>query len=264
MIGERTRISLAQYLALQGNESLDLLFRKQGLRAEWETWRDHAGSGSVRAALVNLLSDLAPDRLLAVLEEIASTEADMREWAGGSWGDGLQAYSSRWRDLRKCLALDGYEIGEGHVRAVEPELPGAAGMEDALTAEVHRSGLPSANGILALVEQSANAFLQSPPNYNACLSNARAAVQTLATEIAQARQAKVGGAFQADKWGQVLEYLRTSGLIAKTHEDLVSAVYTFISPGAHTPIALSQEEMVRLGRGMAVSIGYFLVKLHNA
>jgi len=107
------------------------------------------------------------------------------------------------------------------------------------------------------------AFRQVPPNYNACLSNVRAALQTLATEIALARQQTKGGSFQATKWGQVLDYLRTSALITQADEDLVGSVYTFISPGAHTPVGLSQEEMVRLGRGMAVSTCYFLAKLHN-
>lgn len=265
MISERSRLSLAQYLALQGQDFLDVLFRKHGLRSEWEhglrseweQWRDVEDSPSQR--LVTLIPELPADRLLAVLAEIVSTEADLRDRASEQWG----AYRARWEDLKRCLALDDYEVAQGQLRAVEPELPGAASVEDALTAEVHRSGLPSADGVIGLLEQSANAFRQSPPNYNACLSNARAALQTLATEIAQARQKKAGGAFQADKWGQVLVYLRTSGLLTKTAEDLASNVYTFISPGAHQPIGLSEEELVRLGRGMAVSICYFLVKLHN-
>jgi hypothetical protein len=69
--------------------------------------------------------------------------------------------------------------------------------------------------------------------------------------------------FQADKWAQTLTYLRTSGLITPAEEGLIASVYTFTSPGAHQPVGLSQEQLVRLGRGMVVSVSYFLVKLHN-
>jgi hypothetical protein len=136
-------------------------------------------------------------------------------------------------------------------------------VEDALGAEIAKSGLPSAAGITSLLEQSANAFRQVPPDYNASLSNARAALQTLVKEIALARQQTKGGSFQADKWAQTLTYLRTSGLITPAEEGLIASVYTFTSPGAHQPVGLSQEQLVRLGRGMVVSVSYFLVKLHN-
>lgn len=196
--------------------------------------------------------------------EIVATEADFRDHAVNQWGDGAGPYDARWRDLVQCLLLDGYTVSKHRLVAVDPDLQGAGHIEDALTAEVKRSGLPTAAGIVSVLEQSAKAFLQVPPDYNGCLSNARTALQTLATEIAEARKQKLGGSFQANKWGQVLEYLRTSHLITGIEEDLIGAVYGFISQGAHQPVGLSKEEMVRLGRGMALSICYFLVKLHNA
>src|SRR3989442_2987029 len=104
MISERSRLSLAQYLALQRRDFLDVLCRKPGLRAEWEQWRDWADSDF--RGLVALMPELSADRLLAVLEEIASTEADLSDRASGPWGDGASAYRERWGDLRRCLALD--------------------------------------------------------------------------------------------------------------------------------------------------------------
>lgn len=261
MIGRRTRLSLAQFLALQNCPFLDLLFEKHGLTEAWGQWRDRA-SDSLQA-LAGLLRELPPDPLQALLAEIVATEPALHDQAVDQWGGGSGAHRARWRDLLQCLALDDYAVSEYKLVAVEPKLQGAAHVEDALTAEISRSGLPGAKGIVGLLEQSASAFRQVPPDYNACLTNARAALQTLATEIAQARQQKMGGSFQADKWGQVLTYLRTSDLITQAEENLVAAVYSFVSPGAHKPVGLSEEEMVRLGRGMAVSACYFLIELHN-
>lgn len=263
MIGTRTQISLAQYLERQSHAFLNLLFEKHGLAELWGRWRDWGGSDTLQA-LAGFLREAPPDPLQAVVAEIVATQADLRGRVVNQWGNGADAYDARWRDFVQCLLLDGYAVERHRLVAVDPNLQGASHVEDALTAEISRSALPSANGVVALLEQSANAFRQVPPNYNTCLSNARAALQTLATEIAQVRQKKVGGSsFQPDKWGQVLAYLRTSQLVTKTDEDLIGSVYTFISPGAHQPVGLSHEEMVRLGRGMAISICYFLVKLHN-
>jgi hypothetical protein len=263
MLGNRTRISLAQYLSHQQDIVLDLLFDKHGLTEAWRLQREFFPSKL--EALVNCLREAPMEGLLPILEEIAATEPSLYEAAVDSFGNGGPAYRARWQDLVRCLALDKYVLARGQLTALEPDLEGASHVEDALSAEIRRSGLPSADGIVTLLEQSATAFRQAVPNYNACLSNVRTALQTMAAEIAVARQAKsAGGSFQPDKFGQVLSYLRTSGLITKQEEELVSAVYGFISAGAHRPVGLSEEEMARLGRGMAVSSCYFLIKLHNA
>jgi hypothetical protein len=263
MIGTRTQISLAQYLQRQSASFINLLFDKHGVGDAWMEWETWSEGDQRDQRLTGFLCQLQPDTLLRVLAEVVATEADLRDRVVNQWGDGAGAYDARWRDLVQCLLLDGYAVENHRLVALDPAVQGGSHAEDALRAEILRSGLPSTTGIVRLFDQSADAFRQAPPNYNACLSNARAALQTLATEIAQARQKTKGGSFQADKWGQVLSYLRTSALVTKAGEDLVTSVYTFISPGAHQPIGLSQEELVRLGRGIAVSISYFLVKLHN-
>ncbi len=261
MIGTRTRLSLAQYLDRQGRTLLDVLFEKHGLAGAWVSGHDYA-SGTFEA-LVQVLRDAPADRVRGLVGEVVATELDLHDRVVDQWGNGEGAYRARWEDLLRCLALDGYSVSGRKLTAVERDLEGAGHVEDALAVEVRRSGLHGADAIVALLENSADDFRQVPPDYNGCLINVRAALQTLATGIALARQKTSGGSFQADKWAQVLAYLRTSGLITKADESLVSAVYGLVSPGAHQPVALSQEEMVRLGRGMAVSVCYFLVKLHN-
>ena len=113
------------------------------------------------------------------------------------------------------------------------------------------------------MENSATAFRRSPPDYNGCLSNARVALQTLATAIANVRTTTHPGSFDETKWGQILAYLRTSGLITKSEEEGLAGVSSFVSPGAHTPVGISEEEFARLGRSLVASMCYFLVKRYN-
>jgi hypothetical protein len=261
MIGTRTRLSLAQYLDRQSGPSLDVLFAKHGVTESWIESSRFAPD--TLSALVRTLKEMEAGRLLALIEEVVATEPALRDQAIDQWGTGAAAYGARRADLLRCLLLDGYEVSNARLIAVGPELEGASTVEDALAAEIVGSTLPSAPGITHLLEQSAQGFRQVPPDYNACLSNARTALQTLATQIALERQKKQGGSFQSEKWGQVLSYLRTSDLIGERDERLISSVYTFISPGAHRPIQLSEAELVRLGRGMAISLCYFLIRLHK-
>ena len=65
------------------------------------------------------------------------------------------------------------------------------------------------------------------------------------------------------KWGQVLLHLRTSGFITKKEEQGISGVFSFVSPGSHVRIGLSEAEMTRLGRNLVTSMCYFLIKRFN-
>ena len=99
----------------------------------------------------------------------------------------------RWKDLLLCLELDGYRRGlDEYGRemdtfvSTEPAIEGVLAVEDDLTAELRRSGLPDADDISRIIENSADAFRRG--DFNGCLSNARVALQTLATSIAKQRQ----------------------------------------------------------------------------
>ena len=61
----------------------------------------------------------------------------------------------------------------------------------------------------------------------------------------------------------MLAYLRTSGFITGNEEQGIAGAYGFISPGAHTPVGMTEEEMVRLGRSLMASVSYFLIKRYN-
>jgi hypothetical protein len=67
---------------------------------------------------------------------------------------------------------------------VEPDLQGHP-VEDALTAELRLSRLGSIDAIVRLLDRSADAFRGPSPEYNACLTLARTALETIAREIAE-------------------------------------------------------------------------------
>jgi hypothetical protein len=59
-----------------------------------------------------------------------------------------------------------------------------------------------------------------------------------------------------------LHYRRTSGFVTGKEEEGLARVFSFISPGAHVYVGNEEEEMTRLGRSLALSMCYFLVKKH--
>lgn len=201
------------------------------------------------------------ERIHSLLEEIVRTQGDLRYRVQPRY-----RYDERWDDLTRCLALDGYRVDENQrtLTPIDPTIEGTLPADDALSQELKQSTLPQSEDILALMERSAQAFRQNPPDHNSALANARVALETLARAIAKARLAKHPGSFDETKWGQVLAYLRTSGLITDKEEQGLAGVHGFVSPGAHTPIGLTDEEMVRLGRSLVASMCYFLAKLHNS
>ncbi len=166
--------------------------------------------------------------------------------------------------METCLQLDGYSIADGTLRAADPTVEAFAPIEDDLTASLEACALPSAQEMVRLMNNSADNFRADPPDYNASLTSARVVLETLAREIATARQACYPGTFDPAKWGQVIAHLRTSGLIDRREEDGLTGVYSLISEGAHAPVGMTEQEMVRLGRSMAAGVSYFLIKRYMA
>jgi hypothetical protein len=66
--------------------------------------------------------------------------------------------------------------------------------------------------------------------------------------------------YNASKWGTVISYLRTAGLITLEEEKGLAGVYGFVSPGSHRPVGVSEEQMARLGRSLALGMCWFLLK----
>lgn len=148
----------------------------------------------------------------------------------------------------------------------DPSISDAAPLEDDLIAALQNSGAPRAQEIIAKINDSAGAFRAAPPDYNASLVNARVALETLAGDIAahvaSKRQPPV--AYNPSKWGEVLAFLRSSGEITTEEEKGLAGVFGFLSPGAHRPVGIPEDQMTRLGRSFALNMCWFLIKNHLA
>ena len=245
MISERSKLSLCQFLDVQPRPSLGVLLRKHGIDAEIHDLDSFAV----------IIQFAPPDQLRSLSSEVIRTRGDLRNQVTPRY-----RYDERWDDLVLCLLLDGYRVGDSQLVAVDPTIEGAESLSDDLTVSLSESGLPQADGVIRMLDNSTVAFRGVPPDVNACLTEARVALQTIATSIANARQRSHPGTYDESKWGQVLAYLRTSGLITAEEEKGLSGVFGFVSPGAHEPCGPDDIEMARLGRSLVIGMIYFLVK----
>ena len=57
-----------------------------------------------------------------------------------------------------------------------------------------------------------------------------------------------------------MAHLRKQDFFSVEEERGLVGVYAFLSPGAHRPIGLTEEEACRLGRSMALSMCWYLVR----
>ena len=261
-LSRRSKLSLCQFLTLFDRDDLILLLGKYGLSTEEleNPWADR----SVADALREPVTRATALQLEELVQEIARTRNSMRTGVSPRY-----RFDERWGDFRLCLGLDGYvderneyDLEPDRFVPAEPFIEGAYAVEDDLTKELRRSGLPEAEGIIEVLDGSASAFRSG--DFSGCLNNARVALQTLATSIAGVRLSCHPGNFDETKWGQVIAYLRTSNFVTQQQERGLTGVFGLINPGSHTPIGFNEEEFARLGRSLAVSVCYFLSKRVNA
>jgi hypothetical protein len=250
MFSVRTKLSLGQFLELQEPHILCILLQKHGLVFPSEYDALIFSRGGFEGA--------ANEQLRGLIDEIVRTRGDLRNQVNPRY-----RFDERWDDIRHCLELDGYRLDNGGLVPIEPILEGTVPIEDDLTREIRASGLAETEEIIRLLASSGDAFSRVPPDYNGCLTNARVALETLGKGIARIRCERHRGNFDDRIWGQVLAFLRVSGLVTEEEERGIAGVYGFVSPGAHRPLGLSEEETARLGRSLAVSMCYFLIKRHN-
>ena len=94
--------------------------------------------------------------------------------------------------------------------------------------------------------------------------NARVALETLAGDVAahNASQQPTPATYNPSKWGEVLAFLRSSGEITVEEEKGLAGVFGFLSPGAHRPMGIPEDQMTRLGRSFALNMCWFLLKNH--
>ena len=112
-----------------------------------------------------------------------------------------------------------------------------------------------------MISQAADDFVASPPDFNGSNTKVRIALETIVKRIAVALGAGGTSGTGRAGWGPALLGLRTQGLIDIQTEQTIAGVYTLISPAAHIPVGIDDEEWARLARTFTLSICYYVTKL---
>lgn len=252
MIGSRTRYSLAQFLELHETDFVVVLVSKHDINFSVE-------EGRLLTELTGCLRSASDEKLLSLVEEIARTAGDLRARVTPKY-----RHDERFSDLCRCLQLDGYIVEGKNLTQTDPSISDAPPLDDELLQELKSSGLPDAVEIAEKINASSESFRSSPPNYNACLNDIRVALETLARAIATTQQSDGSPSYEQTKWGSVLGFLKAVRFITQEEEKGLAGVYGFISPGSHRPVGISEEQMARLGRSLALGMCWFLVKSYRA
>jgi hypothetical protein len=251
MIGQRTRYSFAQFLELQEPMISIVLLGKYGAQ------HLSLSHGQLLYGLLNMLRDLDDRTLMLALAEVVATAGDLRARVNPKY-----RFDERQHDLVQCLLLDGYIIQDKKLIQTDPSISDAVPLEDDLITALQNSGAPRSQEIIAKINDSAGAFRATPPDFNASLVNARVALETLAGDIAAHVASQAPAAYNPSKWGEVLALLRSSGEITTEEEKGLAGVFGFLSPGAHRPVGIPEDQMTRLGRSFALNMCWFLLKNH--
>lgn len=252
MIGLKARCSLAQFLELQEMDFLIALLNKHGICSS-------VGNEGLPIKVTGCLYTASDEQLLPLVEEVAQTGGDLRFRVTPRY-----RYDERFSDLCRCLQLDGYLLEDKKLTQTDPSIGDAPSLNDDLLLELTTSGLADAKEIVGKINASSESFRLSPPNYNACLNDVRVALETLARAIATAQESAGSPEYERTKWGSVLNFLKAVGFITYEEEKGLAGVYGFVSPGSHRPIGISEEEVARLGRSLALGMCWFLVKSYRA
>lgn len=247
-------MSLAQFLALFGYEFLLALLLKYDLDVAPIVEAQELRRDPVYG-LSQTLEAGSHQQILELLAEIGRTSGDLRNRVEPRY-----RFDERYSDVRRCLELDGLELGDNGVTQLDPAVEGENAVEDALIEAVRDSGLPDSEAIIESLRLSHVAYREAPPDHNACLTHARIALQTLGCSIAEQIQTRSGGEFNEESWGAVLAYLRASDFLTEREERGLAGVFGFVSPGAHRVVGLTEREIARLGRSLATGMCYFLIR----
>ena len=146
----------------------------------------------------------------------------------------------------------------------DPSISDAPPLEDDLLEALKVSGLPGSDEIVKKINDSSESFRLLPPNYNACLNDIRVALETLARSIATTRHLDGAPPYDPNKWGSVINFLKQTEFITQEEDRGLAGVYGFVSPGSHKPLGISEEQMARLGRSLALGMCWFLIKSYQS
>ena len=169
-VSRRTKFSLAQLLAVIERPTVSVIFDKFGLDTDTVTSPENI-AGEITDANAQALSDL--------IIELIQTNKTIRNGVSPKY-----KFDDQFAILEKSLLLDGYQIEEKTIKALDPNFVGVEAVEDALIKEIDDSTLQNKAGVKQAVKASADDFVKAQPDYNGSLTNIRIALETLVREIA--------------------------------------------------------------------------------
>lgn len=211
IVTKRTKLSLCQFLDLFGQDVVSILFEKYDVTA----W------GYTQTDIGETLSGTDPRALEMLVDELVRTKRDLRNRVSPRY-----RFDERWDDFEKCLLLDGFKIEGKQVLRLEPVIEAVEPLEDDLTRELEASSLSSINEINHHIRLSAESFRKSAPDYNACLSHARIALETIVRTLAQMHGLEVDQESKA--WGKSLSHIKSVELVSAKEESAIASTYTFM------------------------------------
>ena len=252
MFSRQTIAAIAQVLtSLENSFRFALLYKHLGASREELPTKIHG--------LIETLVFTEDAAVLDLVKELATNSSSIRTEALTRY-----VFDERFEDLEKWLLYDGWRIDERRLIRVGPAVTDAAEVQDDLLDLIASLKLDQDGEVRRLISDAANDFVASPPDFNGSNTKVRIALETLVKRIA----IELGGSGALgtgrNKWGVALSILRTHSLIDVQTEQTIAGVYTLISPAAHIPVGIDDEEWARLTRTFAVSICYYVIKIFEA
>lgn len=248
--GRQVYAAAAQALGALSNDAAQTLLYK------------HLGAGNLDPGMmgfVAVMTGSADEAVGSLIAELVEQQNQLRHNAPTR-----HVFDTRVRDLARWLFHDGLSVNDGHLVALAAAVEEATGVRDLLLDELAASDLDADRSLARAVNEAAQAFRAEPPDFNESTTKVRIALETVARRAAPAIAAHRNIPPPADTWGAALAFFRlAAGLLTVQEEQALSAVYTLISPGAHRPTGLTDEEWARLARTLALSATFFLIRKYR-
>lgn len=249
--GRQVYAATAQALGALTNDAAQTLLYK------------HLGGGNPDGGMMGAVAAMtasADEAVGALVAELVGQKNQLRHSAPTRY-----VFDGRVRDLERWLFHDGWSVdNEGRLVAAGAAVEETTGVRDNLFEELTASGLDADHALERALNEAADAFRSDPPDFNESTTKVRIALETVARRAAPALAARRGIASPVDSWGATLTFLRIDAqLLTLQEEQTLAAMYTLISPGAHRPTGLTDEEWARLARTFALSATYFLLRKYR-
>lgn len=250
MLTSQTRATLVQVLQSISPDAVRLLLLKHLDQDLWPV---------TTHALLELTANAASESVAGLLVELLSGNTAVRAEAPTKY-----VFDGRLADLRARLRADGFEVIEDGLLRIMPSAESAAKISDGLEQLLTDSDLDPDGKLRRLLRESYESIAATPPDLNGSTTKARIALETIVRRAAAAIARRRGKQAPSDSWGAALQYLRSEAVLAPTEEEAIAKVYTLISPGAHVPKGLTDEQWALVARTFAVSGAYFIAHQYLA